>query len=71
MLNLSVCVCVRSVDTAIRWLKLKGYGECETYFREHQINGRALLMLDESDVKEVIKHNVGHRKNIFHLIRVI
>jgi hypothetical protein len=60
-----------SVSTTIEWLKSIDYGDCGAYFREHKINGRALLMLNEDDLKEVIKHNVGQRKNLFHLIRIL
>jgi hypothetical protein len=60
-----------NVDTTIKWLKTTGYDSCEQSFREHKINGRALLMLDEEDLKEVIKHNVGQRKNLYHLIKVL
>jgi hypothetical protein len=60
-----------NVETTIKWLKTTGYDSCEQSFREHKINGRALLMLDEEDLKEVIKHNVGQRKNLYHLIKVL
>jgi hypothetical protein len=60
-----------NVETTIKWLKTTGYDSCEQSFRDHKINGRALLMLDEEDLKEVIKHNVGQRKNLYHLIKVL
>lgn len=59
------------VAYTIKWLKSVGYEDCENFFREHRINGRALLMLNEDDLKEVIKHNVGQRKNLYHLIKTI
>ena len=45
-----------NVETTIGWLQQQQSGEyadCESAFREHKINGRALLMLDEHDLKEV------------------
>lgn len=59
------------VTTTINWLSSFGYTDCAQCFQEHHINGRALLMLDEHDMKEVIKHNVGQRKNVYHIIRVM
>lgn len=38
------------------WLESIGYHECAKYFAEHKINGLALLMLDEEDLKEVRYH---------------
>ena len=54
-----------------KWLSSIGYSDCIKCFQEHNINGRALLMLDENDMKEVIKHNVGQRKNVYHIIRIM
>lgn len=58
-----------SIDNTLEWLASVGYQDCDKYFIEHKINGRALLMLNEEDLKEVIKHNVGQRKNLYHLIK--
>jgi hypothetical protein len=60
-----------SVEATVKWLKSIDYEDCGDYFIKHKINGRALLMLNEDDLKEVIKHNVGQRKNLYHLIRVM
>ena len=57
-----------SIKTTLKWLKTIGYEACSANFQEHRINGRALLMLNEDDLKEIIKFNVGMRKNLFHLI---
>lgn len=59
------------VDMTVEWLASIGFTECSQYFIDHRINGIALLMLDEEDMKEVIKHNVGHRKNLYHVIRMM
>lgn len=59
------------VPRTLKWLRSNGYEDCERYFVEHKINGRALLMLDEDDLKEVIRDNVGQRKNLYHLIKTI
>lgn len=59
------------VDATCQWLTSIGYHDCDAYFKEHRINGIALLMLDEDDMKEVIKHNVGQRKNLYHMIRLM
>lgn len=58
-----------SVETTLDWLINIGYSDCTKYFKEHKINGRALLMLNEDDLKEVIKHNVGQRKNLYHIVK--
>lgn len=58
-----------SVETTLDWLGSIGYEDCAKYFREHKINGRALLMLNEDDFKEVIRHNVGQRKNLYHIVK--
>lgn len=58
-----------SIDSTLKWLKSIGYEDCDKYFLEQNINGQALLMLNEDDLKEVIKHNVGQRKNLYHLIK--
>ena len=60
-----------NIDSTVAWLKSVGYEDCESNFRSHGINGRALLMLDEHDLKEIIKNNVGQRKNLYHLIRML
>jgi hypothetical protein len=60
-----------NIESTIEWLKQIGYEDCGKHFREHRINGRALLMLSEDDLKEIIKHNVGQRKNLYHLIRLL
>jgi hypothetical protein len=60
-----------SIETTLKWLKAIGYEACSANFLEHRINGRALLMLNEDDLREIIKYNVGHRKNLFHLIRTV
>lgn len=60
-----------NVTSTVEWLKHIGYEDCGVHFREHRINGRALLMLGEEDLKEIIKHNVGQRKNLYHLIRLL
>ena len=60
-----------STDAIARWLKSINYADAEKHFVEHSINGRALLMLNEDDLKEIIRHNVGQRKNLYHLIRVL
>ncbi len=57
------------VKTVTQWLASIGYTDCSQYFTHHKINGLALLMLDEEDVKEIIRHNVGQRKNLYHTIR--
>lgn len=54
-----------------QWLISIGFNECGQYFTQHKINGLALLMLDEEDVKEIIRHNVGDRKNLYHIIRCL
>jgi hypothetical protein len=59
------------VDMTVEWLASIDFGECSKYFVDHRINGIALLMLDENDLKEVIKHNVGQRKNLYHTIRMM
>ena len=59
------------IESTVNWLASIDYEDCGVYFREHRINGRALLMLDEDDLKEVIKHNVGQRKNLYHQIRMM
>ncbi|CAF0788450.1 unnamed protein product [Brachionus calyciflorus] len=58
-----------NIDITLKWLSNIGYNDCTKYFREHKINGRALLMLNEDDLKEIIKHNVGQRKNLYHIIK--
>lgn len=60
-----------STESTMNWLKSISYEDCEKYFVEHNINGRALLMLNEDDLKEIIKNNVGKRKNLYHLIRLL
>lgn len=60
-----------NVEATVEWLKHIGYEDCGVHFREHRINGRALLMLSEDDLKEIIKHNVGQRKNLYHLVRLL
>ena len=60
-----------NVSATVDWLKHIGYEDCGVHFRDHRINGRALLMLGEDDLKEIIKHNVGQRKNLYHLIRLL
>ena len=60
-----------STESTVKWLKYISYGECENNFTEHNINGRALLMLNEEDLKEIIKNNVGKRKNLYHLIKIL
>ena len=60
-----------NIDLTVRWLKSINYEDCDKYFIEHKINGRALLMLNEDDLKEIIKHNVGQRKNLYHLIKIL
>lgn len=60
-----------TVDSTVEWLTAVGYKECGPFFKDQRINGIALLMLDEDDLKEVIKHNVGQRKNLYHMIRLI
>jgi hypothetical protein len=57
------------INKTIDWLTNIGFEDCVPYFKEHRINGRALLMLNEDDMKEVIRHNVGQRKNLYHLVR--
>jgi hypothetical protein len=57
-----------SIDTTLKWIKSLGFEMCCPFFQEHRINGRAILMLNENDLKEIVKHNVGHRKNLLHLI---
>lgn len=59
-----------NIEATVQWLASIGYEDCGQYFKEHHINGIALLMLDENDLKEVIKHNVGQRKNLYHEIRL-
>lgn len=59
------------INQTLKWLRRSGFSDCERYFAEHKINGRALLMLDEDDMKEVVRDNVGQRKNLYHLIRTI
>lgn len=59
------------VRETVQWLRRAGFGDCERYFVEHKINGRALLMLDEDDLKEVVRDNVGQRKNLYHLIKTM
>ena len=51
-----------SIETTAKWLATAGYEDCIPYFQKHKINGRALLMLNEDDLKEIITHNVGQRK---------
>lgn len=59
------------MNQTVKWLRRAGFGDCERYFVEHKINGRALLMLDEDDMKEVVRTNVGQRKNLYHLIKTM
>lgn len=59
------------INQTVKWLRRAGFGDCERYFVEHKINGRALLMLDEDDMKEVVRTNVGQRKNLYHLIKTM
>lgn len=59
------------IGQTVKWLRRAGFGDCERYFVEHKINGRALLMLDEDDLKEVVRDNVGQRKNLYHLIKTM
>ena len=59
------------VKTVGQWLASIGFTDCSQYFAQHKINGLALLMLDEEDVKEIIRHNVGQRKNLYHTIRCL
>jgi hypothetical protein len=60
-----------SIETTLKWLKSIGYEACVANFQEHRINGRALLMLNEDDLREIVKYNVGMRKNLFHLVRTL
>jgi hypothetical protein len=60
-----------SIESTGVWLNSIGYGDCEKYFIDHSINGRALILMEENDLKEIIKNNVGKRKNLYHLIKVL
>ncbi len=57
------------VKNVSQWIVSIGFDDCKQYFMQHKINGLALLMLNEEDVKEIISHNVGQRKNLYHFIQ--
>jgi hypothetical protein len=46
-----------SIESTGVWLNSIGYGDCEKYFIDHSINGRALILMEENDLKEIIKNN--------------
>ncbi len=57
-----------NVEDVQIWLKLNEYENYSNGFRRNKINGRALLMLDDTDLKEIVD-SIGDRKNISHKIR--
>ena len=59
-----------SVDRVKVWLKSINYDKyCDT-FEKQCINGKALIFLDDNDIKDLVK-NIGDRKNIFHHIGIL
>ena len=60
-----------SVHEVKLWLKAINYEKYCDIFEKQCINGKALLFLDECDIKDLIVKNIGDRKNIFHQIRAL
>ena len=59
-----------SVSEVKIWLRTINYDKYSDIFEKQCINGKALLFLDESDIKDLVK-NIGDRKNIFHHIQIL
>lgn len=59
-----------SVERVKLWLKSINYDKYCDIFEKHNINGKALIFLDDNDVKDLVK-NIGDRKNIFHQIETL
>ncbi|RZF37709.1 hypothetical protein LSTR_LSTR003120 [Laodelphax striatellus] len=58
-----------SIEDVEKWLKMKGYGSCAPVFRNQMIDGRALLLLNENDLKSTNQLTLGHVKNLSWEIR--
>jgi hypothetical protein len=57
-----------SKEDVSAWLNSLEYDSYVQAFNKHEINGRALVMLDEDDLKQMIR-NIGDRKNIYFHIK--
>jgi hypothetical protein len=52
------------------WLKEINFDTYAESFENHAINGRALIMLDEDDMKQLVD-NIGDRKNLYFHIKLL
>lgn len=52
-----------------QWLKSLGYNDYIRIFQEQCINGKALLLINENDIKDLIVNSIGDRKNIYFNIK--
>jgi hypothetical protein len=57
------CVEIWTQNDVKLWLKQINYEAYANAFRQHSINGQALIMLSEDDLKDIID-KIGDRKNI-------
>ena len=56
-----------SIDEVGEWLTSKDYPSYIAAFKKEKINGRALILLNEDDLKQMVK-SMGDRKNLsFHI----
>lgn len=57
-----------SIDDVKSWLISINYAIYVDIFEKQSINGKALLLIDEDDIKDLIK-NIGDRKNLCYYIK--
>jgi sphingomyelin synthase-related protein 1 len=51
------------------WLESLGFNDYIHIFKEHCINGKALLLINEDDIKDLVVNNIGDRKNLYFSIK--
>ena len=59
-----------NVEDVKLWLKDNNFGVYSHKFEAHGINGLALLMLDEDDMKHLVE-NIGDRKNLYFNLKIL
>lgn len=50
-----------------QWLKSVKFDKYYDRFKQNSINGQALLMINEDDIRDIVE-NIGDRKNLFYQI---
>lgn len=58
-----------TVDDVCEWLENSGMGKYKDAFRKHYIDGLALLLLSEADLKQDLNISVTYVYYIFYFIR--